>query len=371
MKRKLCYIVIPLCLSFAFSYIGYILAGATFGRVKNWSSGEVLTHTDLNAEFDNILNNLDPDGVDDASAAAGNMQATTDPYPGGSASLATCLTGELQRLRYVIKQVTGKTYWYQDPLNMTVGMTGVLSRPLFTWADGNTITIGPGAYHHSGTSIQMVYWVSNITFNAGSDGSNAGSTGTQADLSPVAPGWHYIYLDDSAIVTNASPLLVAACFLNSSTAPTWSATKSGWYNGLDRCIFAVYAGDTAFDGWWHDGTFLVYLGDEVQHVTPQVVQDTFVDAEAACWGPAISQKFVTKWYINDSGGEVGGLYWRMNGASNTTGHLIYINVLDDDWYPVPAIIMTDSGQLIELKYVATDANTIDGWTDAWYLPRGM
>ena len=26
-------------------------------RVKTWSNGEVLTHTDLNAEFDNILNN--------------------------------------------------------------------------------------------------------------------------------------------------------------------------------------------------------------------------------------------------------------------------------------------------------------------------
>ena len=26
-------------------------------RVKTWISGEVLTHTDLNAEFDNLLNN--------------------------------------------------------------------------------------------------------------------------------------------------------------------------------------------------------------------------------------------------------------------------------------------------------------------------
>jgi hypothetical protein len=88
--------------------------GATFSRVKNWVA-EVLTYADLNAEFNNILTNLTPAGMDDASANAGAMQATTDPYPGGTESLPTSLEGELQRIRYVIAQITGKTYWYQDP----------------------------------------------------------------------------------------------------------------------------------------------------------------------------------------------------------------------------------------------------------------
>lgn len=89
--------------------------GATFSRVKTWSAGETLTASDLNAEFDNVLNNLDPDGIDDASTNATAMQATADPYPGSSASLATDLRGEIQRLRYQIAQITGETYWYVDP----------------------------------------------------------------------------------------------------------------------------------------------------------------------------------------------------------------------------------------------------------------
>uniref|UniRef100_A0A6H1ZY68 Tail protein n=1 Tax=viral metagenome TaxID=1070528 RepID=A0A6H1ZY68_9ZZZZ len=58
---------------------------------------------------------FNPDSVDDNSANAAAMQATADPYPAGVASLATSLTGEIQRLRYLIKQITGKTYWYVDP----------------------------------------------------------------------------------------------------------------------------------------------------------------------------------------------------------------------------------------------------------------
>lgn len=49
------------------------------------------------------------------SANATAMRATADPYPAGSESLATTLLGELQRIRYVIAQITGETYWYQDP----------------------------------------------------------------------------------------------------------------------------------------------------------------------------------------------------------------------------------------------------------------
>ena len=81
---------------------------ATFARVKTWIAAETLTASDLNAEFDNVLNNLDPDGMDDASANSTAMQATADPYPGASESLATDLRGELQRLRYLSSKLRAK-----------------------------------------------------------------------------------------------------------------------------------------------------------------------------------------------------------------------------------------------------------------------
>ena len=59
---------------------------------------------------------INPAGVDDASANAAAMQITADPFPGGSESLATTLSGELQRLRYLVQQITGMAQWYHDPV---------------------------------------------------------------------------------------------------------------------------------------------------------------------------------------------------------------------------------------------------------------
>ena len=85
-------------------------------RVKVWLDGETLTASDLNAEFDNALaSSLTPDTLDDVSGNLVEMQAVTDPYPAGAASLATTMRGEIQRLRYLLKQITGKSEWYVDP----------------------------------------------------------------------------------------------------------------------------------------------------------------------------------------------------------------------------------------------------------------
>lgn len=60
--------------------------------------------------------NSTPACVDDHSATATQMRAQTDPYPSEAESLATSLIGELERLRYVLSQLSGRTFWYQDPV---------------------------------------------------------------------------------------------------------------------------------------------------------------------------------------------------------------------------------------------------------------
>lgn len=87
---------------------------AVFSRIKTWVSNEVLTAADLNAEFNNILNNMDPEGIEDASATVADMQSSVNPGGVGTESLATDLLGEIKRLRYVVQRLVG-TYWYSDP----------------------------------------------------------------------------------------------------------------------------------------------------------------------------------------------------------------------------------------------------------------
>lgn len=88
---------------------------ATFSKLVTVSAGQTITASERNAEFDNILNNLDPSGMGDYSVNTTQMRAVSDPYPAAVESLATDLAGELERIRFVIKQISGKTQWYIDP----------------------------------------------------------------------------------------------------------------------------------------------------------------------------------------------------------------------------------------------------------------
>lgn len=89
--------------------------GANFSRLKIWTDNETLTNEDLNAEFDNILANFVPLGMDDYSASVGQMQIQVDPGEVGSENLATSLAGELARIRFILSEITGNTYWYESP----------------------------------------------------------------------------------------------------------------------------------------------------------------------------------------------------------------------------------------------------------------
>lgn len=81
---------------------------------KTWTSGEILTAADLNNTVTTINNSNQTEDIDDYSTNATEMRVNTDPYPAAAESLPTSLSGELERIRYIIKQITGKSQWYVD-----------------------------------------------------------------------------------------------------------------------------------------------------------------------------------------------------------------------------------------------------------------
>ena len=79
------------------------------------ASGTLLTATIYNADHQNHVDNQTPQMTDDYSTNDAEMQSTADPYPGAVISLSTSLAGELERIRFILKQVTGEAQWYIDP----------------------------------------------------------------------------------------------------------------------------------------------------------------------------------------------------------------------------------------------------------------
>lgn len=85
------------------------------------ASGTVLTANIYNSDHQNHVNNVTPDGVDDASADVAAMRQTSDPGEQGTEFLATSLRDELKQVRFAIKELkdrfagTSAAQWYSSP----------------------------------------------------------------------------------------------------------------------------------------------------------------------------------------------------------------------------------------------------------------
>lgn len=173
------------------------MSGANFSRVKNWTP-EILTNTDLNAEIDNILNNLDPSGVGDYSDTVAMMRIQTSPGALGSESQATSLAGELERLRYVIKRLIGSsvTYWYENGPSTISDLVAALG----TGLAANRIVSG----RTTGNSSQLCALIP------------GGTTASLTLSASVTPFSYYINGTSYSITANRTITLAVA----SSTAAT-------------------------------------------------------------------------------------------------------------------------------------------------------
>ncbi|MHC4753383.1 MAG: hypothetical protein ACYTFW_26405 [Planctomycetota bacterium] len=252
---------------------------------------------------------------------------------------------------------------YSDTKTVDTDFPGFLIRAQIDHVDDDTVTINPGVYHHQGTTEWFVYWDSAITFDVGSAGSNALSD----DLG--ASEWHYIYLDDTAIVTQAAALLDADCFLNDTTAPTWSAAKHGWYNGNDRCIGAFYSdADSDILEYFHAGD-LVLFAKQIQDVTAQDVDNSWVDAESGFTIPTFTKRALVTFRAD--GSATGKFSWRTNGQTAGTGHEVVRVESTTTVHYNTTFVITDSSQLIELICDTSNADTVSVYTDGWYYPIGM
>lgn len=144
----------------------------TYSKLVTVISGQTITASERNNEFDNVINNMTPDGVDDASANTAAMQATTDP---SGASLATDLRGELKRLRFqLLKLGSASGNWY-DALPFLAGITP--ATPGATATDLNN-RLAQIVKHLQILNVASGNWYDTMSFLAGITPAAAGATGT-------------------------------------------------------------------------------------------------------------------------------------------------------------------------------------------------
>lgn len=247
-------------------------------------------------------------------------------------------------------------------------LSGYKDRAQFKHSSDTDILVEPCYYHHDGTSEQILINDAELTFVIGPGGSNANSDAVGTSQ------WQYIYIDDSAVVTAGDNVLTETELLNDTTAPTYTAAKHGWYNGSDRCIFAVYIdGSGDILEFWHDGD-MVLFADRVTSRAKADLDDTWTDVALDIPG------FCTRAQVTFISGDVASgagdstMKWRTNGQSGTTGHKIFNpEYFADDfpWHYNTLSVITDTSQIIEVICARAGNDELGVFTDGWYLPIGM
>lgn len=226
----------------------------------------------------------------------------------------------------------------------------------FSWVDADQITIDPFAYHHDGTVEQVVYADSQLNY-------------TFANL--AVSDWSYLYLDDSAIVTADTNLIAVGQLTDSVTEPTWNAAKHGWYNGEDRCIFAVLTdGSSNILEFFHNGE-LVFFASKLTEIGETDYDTTWTDSPALR-APIFATRLNVIFQLNaatDANANEG--WWRTNGAAGNGIEIGYCRTGYSEVQNVECNIITDSSHKIELKFTAAGLHKMKLMSNGWYFPSGM
>lgn len=211
--------------------------GALFSRVKTWVTTEDVTHSDLNAEFDNILNNLTAANVDDFSANASQMQTTADPGEVGSESLATSVAGEISRLRHLIREITGEDEWYESPVSSLTGLANA---------------IGSGLTNNRLVSGQVVSGSQQPQFLV-PNGAAATATveGATTNFIYYVDGTEYTISTNTNLTgLTAAPSSNNTCLINDAVANDQEYTKYTGENGTEIPVDTMGSEISALVGKW-------------------------------------------------------------------------------------------------------------------------
>lgn len=255
-----------------------------------------------------------------------------------------------------------------------VDIPGLAVRGKFTWSNASDIYIQPFVYDHQGTTNQLVYSSSSITYRFGSGGSNGDSEALV--LSANSSDWFYLYIDDSAIITAGTNVIAAAQLLAVTEEPVWSNAKHGHYGSAvtgnatatDRCIGAFRSGLTNnILEFFHDGDLFLFSAKITASLNVQP-STTWTDSTQVI--PIFSREalvWIEGLFVNAQ--EY--LEWRTNGQTSASGHRCAVAMDADDRPVYTGSVFTDSAGIIELRFAGATTNTFTVHTEGWRFGTGM
>lgn len=276
----------------------------------------------------------------------------------------TWATGDEGRLIYV--EDTESIYVGHSADWLELGLpSGFLLRSNFTYNGGSvayTTKCKPSVYMCKEKKCQ---WITELTTNA---------IGT-----PAASDWYYLYLNYSAITSGK--IITNTELIWSNTEPERNDTYMGYYNGDDRCIFAVSTnvGPTNINFFTHSDNY-VQLGGGTGGV---IIGSADIDTDWTEYNivddvPNFVRKVQSYFKLTiPASSSLGTVtcFYRDENDTDPSGRLIVgatKEVSDKTGGGSSVVdIIVDDTQKFDVKLSRSDHDNLYMALNGWYLPTGM
>lgn len=301
--------------------------------------------------------NTDPANADYPLGRARNSTTptSTDGFPGDTAwflDFSGFFQGLLSRTGITASGVSD-TVLVSDYLDGLIDLTFPYARMRaeFNYVSTTQITMTGGVYPHRGSENRIL---------------RNTSTALTHTLTGVGTSeLQYIYIDDSTLT---SSVLSNPNIINSTTAPTFSAAKNGFYNGDDQCIFAVMIdGSGNIVRFYHEDDYVSY-NNQPDSASGSLTSGTWETINIVDGIPSFCRRINTTVTLlsiatNDQ------FLWRTN--TGDSGH-IFLTTASGRTETVTLDVHLNLSRVYQLLYNATSGTTLYlAYLNGFYLPSGL
>jgi hypothetical protein len=202
------------------------------------------------------------------------------------------------------------------------------------WTSTSSLTIGSGKIEINGTVYELA---SSVTLNV---------TGLSTST------WYYVY-----VTGGLNSTLGLSNISYSTTAPTLSESKKGYYNGTAvRCIGAFYSDGSSNVLEFSVSGLDVYWDESFSDHDDNTPSDTWTDQ--ALTVPLLGDGVIhahVMFYLNRAGSSDSTVYYRKNGSSGGGNYIGYLADANGRYQSVTATVPVDATGKIETKFGTADA----------------
>lgn len=236
-----------------------------------------------------------------------------------------------------------------------------VSRPIYERVGDYSIKLINGAFAVKGTVSLVLTVETSFTYYCGT--------------SLNAETLYYLYIDDGKVVNSGGTQLGSTLLTHSITAPEYSLSKEGFYNGNNKCIFAFSTDSSGkIVPFFHDGGRLVTINVGDVDIGGMRIPPDWEQISLREFVPKIADFALVTLYADKRFDNTANLLYARDPGGSDDGILATTYSIERYSQVKTGIVYSASigAMCFSVKRSATAGESrVRAYVNGWYLPRGL